>query len=163
MTNSHILWEAKAGANVSSPVIHDGLVYLSRENGAVICLDAKTGETIWENRYNVWLSDVPTERIGWSSVVGDPETGNVYAHGTQGFLFCFDGETGAVKWQRSMTEEFGRITGYGGRVTSPVVDGDLVIISVLSSHTRSPKFCTSTSETKVPSTSLREPWKNVRT
>src|SRR5262249_32728758 len=30
-------------------------------------------------------------------------------------------------------EEFGRISGYGGRVTSPVVDQDLVIISMLNS------------------------------
>ncbi|MEM7240251.1 MAG: PQQ-binding-like beta-propeller repeat protein [Pseudomonadota bacterium] len=49
-------------------------------------------------------------------------------------MFCFDGETGRVKWQKSLTEEFGRITGYGGRVTSPVVDGNLVIISMISSN-----------------------------
>ena len=30
-----------------------------------------------------------------------------------------------------MTEEFGRISGYGGRLTSPIIDGDLCIISML--------------------------------
>src|SRR5262249_17339871 len=35
-----------------------------------------------------------------------------------------------VLWQRSLTEEFGRISGYGGRLVSPVVDEDLVIIGM---------------------------------
>ena len=34
-------------------------------------------------------------------------------------------------WQHSLTEEYGRISGYGGRVTSPIVDGDLVIIGMV--------------------------------
>ncbi len=29
-----------------------------------------------------------------------------------------------------MTEEFGRVSGYGGRITSPVIDGDLLIMSM---------------------------------
>ncbi|HEY7310312.1 MAG TPA: PQQ-binding-like beta-propeller repeat protein [Gemmataceae bacterium] len=34
--------------DVPSPLIHDGLVYLCRENGVLICLDAKTGERLYE-------------------------------------------------------------------------------------------------------------------
>ena len=30
--------------DVSSPLVHDGLVYLSREYGELLCLDAKTGK-----------------------------------------------------------------------------------------------------------------------
>jgi len=33
--------------DVPSPLIHDGLVYLCRENGVLICLDAKTGEEFY--------------------------------------------------------------------------------------------------------------------
>jgi outer membrane protein assembly factor BamB len=33
---------------VPSPLVHDGLVYLCRENGTLICLDAKTGERLYE-------------------------------------------------------------------------------------------------------------------
>ena len=36
--------------DVPSPVIHDGLVYLCRENGVLICVDAKTGEKLYEKR-----------------------------------------------------------------------------------------------------------------
>ncbi len=33
--------------DVPSPAIHDGLVYLCRENGNLMCLDAKTGELLY--------------------------------------------------------------------------------------------------------------------
>ncbi len=36
--------------DVPSPLIHDGLVYLCRENGVLICLDAKTGEEYYSER-----------------------------------------------------------------------------------------------------------------
>ncbi|CAK9044717.1 Outer membrane biogenesis protein BamB, partial [Durusdinium trenchii] len=60
----------------------------------VVCLDANTGETLWEYAFNVYLSDVPVERVGWSSVTADPETGNVYALGVCGYFCCLDAETG---------------------------------------------------------------------
>ncbi len=47
----HLTWRLARGTpDVPSPIIHDGLVYLSRENGIVICLDAKTGEVLYEER-----------------------------------------------------------------------------------------------------------------
>jgi outer membrane protein assembly factor BamB len=100
-----------------------------REGEKVVCLDAKTGETLWENRYNVWLSDVPAERVGWSSVVGDPETGNVYALGACDIFSCINGETGETLWSIPLHEQFGMLSTYGGRTNFPVVHEDLVIIS----------------------------------
>src|SRR5262249_41432634 len=45
-------------------------------------------------------------------------------------LFCFD-KDGKVLWSHSLTEEYGRISGYGGRVTSPIVYGPLMIIGMM--------------------------------
>ncbi len=36
--------------DVPSPVIHNGLVYLCRENGNLICLEAQSGEVIYQER-----------------------------------------------------------------------------------------------------------------
>ncbi len=36
--------------DVPSPLVYDGFVYLCRENGNLICLDAKTGEKYYDNR-----------------------------------------------------------------------------------------------------------------
>ena len=93
----------------------------------IMCLDANTGKQVWEYKFNVFHTDIVTTRLGWTNLAGDPKTGNIYAHGTQGMFFCFD-KDGKVLWSRSLSEEFGRITGYGGRVTSPTVAEDLVII-----------------------------------
>src|SRR5262249_28389693 len=95
----------------------------------------KTGEKIWEQRFNVWLTAIVQARVTWTNLAGDPDTGNLYYHGVQGLLTCLDGKKGKVLWQRSLTEEFGRISGYGGRrppppLTSPVVDGDRVILGI---------------------------------
>ena len=87
---SNVLWMREDIGGPCTPIAMNGRIYTiqrsmpstEREGEKVaVCLDAATGKTLWENAYNVWLSDVPAERIGWSSVLGDPETGNVYALG----------------------------------------------------------------------------------
>ncbi len=136
-----VLWMKNDVSCRSTPIVMNDKVYIvskigedSDEQERVVCMDAKTGDVIWEHRFGIFFTPIVSIRLGWTVPVGDPQSGNVYAHGTQGLLFCFDGATGKVKWQKSLTEEFGRITGYGGRVTSPIVDGDLVIISMISSN-----------------------------
>ncbi len=45
------IWKLGRGTpDVPSPLIHDGLVYLCRENGDLICIDAKTGEELYRKR-----------------------------------------------------------------------------------------------------------------
>lgn len=38
------------GSFVPSPVAHEGKVYVVRDEGEVVCLDLKTGETLWTDR-----------------------------------------------------------------------------------------------------------------
>lgn len=44
------IWEFYPTPDVPSPLVYDGLVYLYRENGVLICLDAKTGTKHYEQR-----------------------------------------------------------------------------------------------------------------
>src|SRR5262245_45422774 len=76
----------------------------------VVCLDPTTGKLIWEHRFNVWHTDIVSNRVGWTQIVGDAETGNIYCHGTQGLLICVNPD-GKILWQRSLGEEFGRVGG----------------------------------------------------
>jgi len=117
----------------------NGRVYIINRAGSgeteqerIMCFDAQTGDLKWQHLFNVWLTDISSNRVGWASPVGDPETGNVYVHGVQGTFLCM-GPDGAVVWERSLHEELGKISGYGGRTTTPIVDGDLVILSFLNS------------------------------
>ena len=62
---------------------------------------------------------------------GDPETGRIYAQGVCGYFCCLEGDTGKVVWDRSLHEEFGLISTYGGRTNMPVMFEDTVLISAV--------------------------------
>jgi outer membrane protein assembly factor BamB len=134
--DGRLLWKEARLAGRSSPIVMRGRLYMTVRDQPhtafdaekVVCADAATGQVLWENRFNVYLSDVPAERVGWSSCVGDPETGDVYVLGVCGFFQCLDGETGQAKWSRSLSEEFGLISTYGGRTAAPIVFEDLVLV-----------------------------------
>ncbi len=133
----NLLWSAPYGG-LTAPIIQNGRVYTIGHTGEgqgvqeiVACFDEKDGHVIGEQKFNVFLTDVVRVRVGWTTLAGDPETGNVYAHATSGMLYCFDKDLKKILWSHSLTEEYGRVSGYGGRLTSPIVDGDLVIISML--------------------------------
>ena len=135
----NLLWKAPYGSR-STPIVLDGRVCVIRLaepddvakwQEQVVCLNADTGETAWEYRFNVFQTDIPHHRVGWASLVGDPQTGNVYAHGVEGMILAFDAE-GNVLWERATTQELGRISGFGGRTVSSVIDGDLLHVNFLS-------------------------------
>ena len=98
-----------------------------------MALDADSGKVIWEYKFNIFQSDVPPHRVGWASPAADPETGNVYALGVGASLVALSAD-GKPLWQRSIGEEFAAFTTHGGRTMSPIVDGDLVIVSAAVSN-----------------------------
>jgi outer membrane protein assembly factor BamB len=134
----NLAWKVPFGGR-SAPIVMNGRVFLQNAVGAgetlrerVMCFDADSGELLWEHRFNVYLSDVPTHRVGWPSPTGDPIKGNVYVFGVGGHLLALTAD-GGLLWERSLGEDFGLITTHGGRTVSPVVVGDLVIVSGLNS------------------------------
>ena len=136
---SNLAWSRTDIGGRSTPVVMNGKLYTlvrdkpgTKEEGEkVVCVDAATGKTIWEHAFNVWSSDVPDTRLGWSSVVADPTSGNVYALGVCGYFSCLNAETGKKLWSRALHEEFGLLSTYGGRTNFPIVHEDLVIISAV--------------------------------
>lgn len=133
-SGENLAWKAPYGGR-SAPIVMGDHVYLQNTAGAgeteqerIMCFNADTGKLLWEHRFNVYLSDVPPHRVGWASPVGDPATGNVYVFGVGGTLIGLNRD-GKVLWERSLAEDFGLLTTHGGRTVSPIIDGDLVIIS----------------------------------
>jgi outer membrane protein assembly factor BamB len=130
----NLVWRAELTGR-STPVVVGGRVCANGRIGSgetrqesVACFDAGTGRQLWQRPLDVYLTAVPFSRVGWGSLGADPETGNVYALGVGGLLFCFDRD-GRTVWSRSLTEEFGLISGVGGRTHSPLVDEDRLILS----------------------------------
>ncbi|MCA9049201.1 MAG: PQQ-binding-like beta-propeller repeat protein, partial [Planctomycetaceae bacterium] len=50
VTETHRLWETNIGANVTSPVYHDGHLYWISDRGIANCLDAATGSEVYRER-----------------------------------------------------------------------------------------------------------------
>ncbi|QDT38212.1 outer membrane protein assembly factor BamB family protein [Stratiformator vulcanicus] len=142
----NVLWTSDIGGR-AAPIVLNDRVYLNCRTdndvslsakpedkiGAgqqVVCWDAKTGEVLWKDVFPVFQTDIPAPRVGWASPAGDPETGNVIVHTVDGMLICYtpDGER---VWEHSLYEEYGKISGYGGRTTTPIIDEDRVIVSFL--------------------------------
>jgi outer membrane protein assembly factor BamB len=135
-SGENLAWKVPFGGR-SAPVVHGDHLYLQNASGSgptlqerLMCFHADTGKLLWERKYNVFTSDVPPHRIAWASPAVDPATGHVYAFSGNGLLMAFSRD-GKPLWERSLAEEFGMWTTHGGRVSSPVIDGNQLIVSGL--------------------------------
>ena len=127
-------------AGRGTPVINGNKVYVLGYEGAgpdlqqvLRCVEADTGREIWEQRFNDFLSDTIYERYSIGSPVIDRETGNVYVLTTAGEFVGFTGD-GERLWGHSLMEDYGRLTFPNGRVGSPVIDDDLIIVRGITSN-----------------------------
>ncbi|REJ66350.1 MAG: serine/threonine protein kinase [Planctomycetota bacterium] len=139
----NVLWSSETGGR-ATPIVLGGRVFLNcrtpedvndpeqkiHAQEQVVCWDAETGEEVWRDRFNVFQTDIPAPRVGWASMAGDTETGYVYVHSVSGLFRCYTND-GKIVWEHSLFEDFGKISGYGGRTQTPIVDEDRVIVSFL--------------------------------
>lgn len=135
-TGENLAWKAPHGGR-SSPVVFGDRLYLQNTAGSgasmqerLMAFNADTGALLWEHKYNLFTSDVPPHRIAWASPSVDPASGNIYVFSGNGLLMSLS-PAGKVLWERSLPEEFGMWTTHGGRVSSPVIDGQQLIVSGL--------------------------------
>ena len=133
----NLAWRIPIGSR-SAPVAFGNRIYINSPTPGdpastqerLIAIDAETGKVVWERRFSLFLSDVPQHRASWASPAVDPETGNVYLFTVAAQLVCVSPD-GKVLWDRSLTDEYGAVTTHGGRTTSPIIDGDKLILNTL--------------------------------
>jgi outer membrane protein assembly factor BamB len=133
----NLAWRIPIGSR-SAPVAFGNRIYInsptpgnpSLTQERLIAIDAETGKVLWERRFNLFLSDVPQHRASWASPAVDPETGNIYLFTVAAQLACVSPD-GKVLWDRSLTDEYGAVTTHGGRTTSPIIEGDKIILNAL--------------------------------
>ncbi len=135
-SGENLAWRVPFGSR-SSPVVFGNRVYLNTPVGdlantqeRLVALDADTGKIAWERRFSIYLSDVPQHRVAWASPAVDPQTGTIYVFTVGAQLFAISPD-GKELWNRSLPDEYGAVTTHGGRTTSPIVEGDLVILNAL--------------------------------
>ena len=133
-TGPEVIWEVERGKGHAGPVVADGkLVFIHQveKKEQVRCLDAATGEEIWEHSYlvdvsqNFGITDAPR-----SSPVIDTEAMRVYTLGNDGDLICFNLKDGSIVWQSKLPDLFGPSPFFFGYGSSPLVYGEKLIVQV---------------------------------
>ena len=124
-----VLWRASVGKGHSSFAVAGGRVYTlgnTDNQDTVFCFDAETGEEVWTKSYACRAGNYPGPR---STPTVDGTL--VYTLSREGHLHCLDAASGDVKWTQKVATEVPR----WGLASSPIVDGDLVVVNAGTSGT----------------------------
>jgi alcohol dehydrogenase (cytochrome c) len=99
------------GASEVTPIIHDGVMFLSNTANTVQALNAATGELIWENR----IGPAPTRAYGATrslALYGD----KVFVPTTDAKLYALDAKTGKIVWQTVIEDAKEGYSNTGGAI-----------------------------------------------
>jgi len=127
-----VLWEREVGEGYSGPVVAGERLILFHRLGnkeVVECLDASSGKERWKFDYATAYKDDFGKGNGPRStplIAGK----HVFTLGAEGRLHCLDLESGKKVWDRALLTDYQVEKGFFGVATSPLVEGDLLLINV---------------------------------
>ena len=127
-----LLWQVDdLGSGYSTPSISDGRIYLMSNEGLedefVVALDVKDGNRLWSTR--VGKVGNPEQNPSYPAARSTPTVDGelLYALGSDGDLVCLECETGKVRWQKSLRNDFGGLAPTWAFSESPLVDGNMLV------------------------------------
>jgi outer membrane protein assembly factor BamB len=129
-----LLWQVNdLGDGYSTPAVVGERIYLMSNRGMdnefVQALSTKDGKPVWTTR--VGNVGNPKQNPPYAKARSTPTVdGNlVYALGSDGDLTCLEAKGGKIRWQKNIRKEFGGQPGEWAYAESPLVDGDLVVVT----------------------------------
>jgi outer membrane protein assembly factor BamB len=128
-----LLWQVNDIGGYSTPSVVGTRIYLMSnrglENEFVQALSTQNGKPIWTTRAgNVGNpnQDPPYPKARSTPTVdGD----FLYALGSDGDLVCLEARSGKLRWQKNLRKDFGGMPGEWAYAESPLVDGDVVVVT----------------------------------
>jgi outer membrane protein assembly factor BamB len=131
-------WSAPIGSGYSGPTIANGKVYLTdliqqpSQTEGILCFDEKTGEKIWEFRYDCEYAGVGYPAGPRASVV--ISEGKAYSLGTMGNLFCLNAANGDLLWKKDLNKEYEIRMPTWGISATPLITENKVILQISGSN-----------------------------
>ena len=129
-----LVWQVNdIGDGFSTPAVVGKRIYLmsnrGMENEFVQALSTKDGKPIWTTR--VGNVGNPDQNPSFPKARSTPTVdGNfIYALGSDGDLACLETKSGKIRWQKSLRKEFGGQPHDWAYAESPLVDGDVVVVT----------------------------------
>jgi outer membrane protein assembly factor BamB len=127
-----IVWHKRLGSGYGMPTISRGRLFLFDRVGnraRLNCWKSETGEELWS-------FDYPTEYRDYYGYNNGPrccpvvDDDRVYIFGAEGMLHCVRAEDGKQLWKVDTQAEFNVIQNFFGIGSTPVIEGDLLIVQV---------------------------------
>jgi alcohol dehydrogenase (cytochrome c) len=94
----------EGGANETTPLVHNGIMFLGNTYNTIQALDARTGELLWENRVGPAPSRPNYGGMRSIAVWGD----KVYFAANNAVLHALDARTGKLVWSTPLSDLPGR-------------------------------------------------------
>jgi outer membrane protein assembly factor BamB len=129
-----LVWRVDGlGDGYSTPAVVGERIYLVSNEGLdnefVQALDVSDGKQIWATKLGKVGS--PDQRPNYPGARSTPTVDGerIYALSSDGDLACLDSESGNIRWQKNVRIEFGGKPGEWAYSESPLVDGDIVVVT----------------------------------
>jgi outer membrane protein assembly factor BamB len=129
-----LLWQVNdIGDGYSTPAVVGSRIYLMSNRGMdnefVQALSTQDGKPVWTT--HVGNVGNPNQNPPYAKARSTPTVDGdlVYALGSDGDLVCLEAKTGKIRWQKNLRQEFKGQPGEWAYAESPLVDGDLVVVT----------------------------------
>jgi outer membrane protein assembly factor BamB len=116
------------GAGFSSVAVTGGRIYTMgdrRDGQYVLAFNEADGAPVWATR----VGGTHVDQYGGPRATPTVDGAMTYAVSTDGDFMALESATGALKWRKSLTKDFGAPTPGWQFAESPLVDGDRVVIT----------------------------------
>jgi len=126
-------WSVPIGPGYGGPTVSAGRVYVmdyatDAASERVLCLDWRTGATLWAVSYPCSYQGFTYEAGPRASVT--VHDGRAYALGAAGNLHCLDAVSGQILWQRDLRSEYRIRMPNWGIAAHPIIEGELMITQI---------------------------------
>ena len=124
-----VLWRVPLGKGFSAISAAAGrlfTMYADPHGEFAVCLDAASGEKLWRVRTGDYYKETQGGDGPRSTPTVDGDA--VYVLGAEGLLFALEADSGHEIWQKDLAEEFGSEVPRWGFSTSPLVEGELLLL-----------------------------------